>query len=136
MDRRVVLDPGDIAHRDVLLEHEVVAHEVLEDDPDVPPEAVDVVLPEIHAVEQDPPLVRVVEPSQQLDQRGLAGAVLAHQRDPLARRQREVRDSAPPSSPPGILESHPLEHEALPDRHRHLLRPRIAPDAGLDARGS
>ena len=67
--------------------------------PDVPPEAVEVVLPEIHAVEQDPALGRVVEPGQQLDQRGLAGAVLAHQRDPLARRQREVEPPHRPVAP-------------------------------------
>ena len=91
----------------------VVAHEVLEDDADVPPEALDVVLAEVHAVEQDPALGRVVEPGQQLDQRGLARAVLAHQREPLARRAARSRVRAPPScSEPGIAEPHALEHEA------------------------
>ncbi len=44
----------------------------------------EVVFAEVVAVEQDAALVRVVEPRQQLDQRGLAGAVLAHQRQHLA----------------------------------------------------
>ena len=46
----------------------------------------EVVLAEVVAVEQDAALVGVVEPRQQLDQGGLAGAVLAHQRQHLARR--------------------------------------------------
>ena len=57
-----------------------------------------VVLPEIHPVEQDPALGRVVEPRQELDQRGLARAVLAHERDPLARERARSRARAPPTA--------------------------------------
>ena len=45
---------------------------------------VEVVVAQVVAVEQDAALVGVVEARQQLHQRGLAGAVLAHQRQHLA----------------------------------------------------
>ena len=59
---------------------EVVAHEILEDDADVAAQLGEVVLAQVEAVEQDAPFGRVVEPRQQLDDGGLAGAVLADQR--------------------------------------------------------
>ncbi len=76
----------------------MVAHEVLEDHADVRAQRVQVVLAQVVAVEQDAALVGVVEARQQLDQRGLAGAVLADQRQHLARLQREASGGAPPSA--------------------------------------
>ena len=58
---------------------------------------VEVVLAEVVAVEQDAALVRIVEPGEQLDQRRLARAVLADQRQHLARREREG-ECAPPTA--------------------------------------
>ena len=48
--------------------------------------SVEVVVAQVVAVEQDAPLGRVVEPRQELHDRGLAGAVLADQRHDLAGR--------------------------------------------------
>ena len=59
---------------------------------------VQVVLAQVVPVEQDASLVRVVQPRQQLDERRLARAVLADQREHLARVQREATDAAPPTA--------------------------------------
>ena len=53
--------------------------------------ASEVVLAQVVAVEQDPPLVGVVEPRQELHERRLAGAVLAHEGQHLARVQGEAQ---------------------------------------------
>src|SRR2546422_7463576 len=55
----LVVQRLDLAHPDVLLEDEIVADEVLEDDADVPAQAAQVVVAQIDAVEQDAALVRV-----------------------------------------------------------------------------
>jgi hypothetical protein len=62
----------------------MVAHEVLEDHADVRAQLGQVVLAEVVPVEQDAPLVRIVEARQQLDERRLAGAVLADQASTIA----------------------------------------------------
>ena len=66
---------------------QVVADEVLEDHTDVAAKAIEVVVAQLVAIQQDPAFVRVVQPRQQLDQRRLAGAVLADERDDFARRE-------------------------------------------------
>src|SRR2546425_7274340 len=48
---------------------EVVAYEVLEDHADAAAQAVQIVLAQVHAIEQDAPFVGVVQPRQQLHQR-------------------------------------------------------------------
>ena len=45
----------------------------------------DVILPHIHTIRQDPPRRRIVKTHQELDQRGLARAVIADERDLLTR---------------------------------------------------
>ena len=58
----------------------------------------EVVVAQVVAVEQDAAFVRVVQAREQLHQRGLAGAVLADQRQHLAGMQREATGGAPPSA--------------------------------------
>ena len=73
----------------------------------------EVVLAQVVAVEQDAALVGVVEARQQLDQRGLAGAVLADQRQHLAGVQREGQVAHRPALGARIAEADVLEREAL-----------------------
>ena len=75
----------DSSDGDVLARGHFIAHEILEDDADFPIEIFQVVFPQVHAVEQDLPLGRIVEPRHQLHDRSLAFAILADQSDPLAR---------------------------------------------------
>ena len=61
------------------------------------------------AVDGDPPRRRVVEAAQQLDERRLAGAVLADEGDDRARRQREVDVVEHDAVAAGVGEGHALE---------------------------
>ena len=63
----------------------LVAHEVLEDDADFPVQIFDAVIAQIDAVEENAARRRIVEARDELDDRRLALAVLADQRDALAR---------------------------------------------------
>ena len=76
--------------------------------------------------------VRVVEPKQQIDDRGLAGSGVAHQRDGLPRRGRErdiaqhpgaLRTVAKPDPLESHLTAHGLRQPHRIDRlqHRHRL---------------
>ena len=64
------------------------AHEVLEDDPDLAVKVGEVVLAEVDAVEQDLALGGIVETGDELDDGGLALAVLADERDAFSRGER------------------------------------------------
>ena len=87
---RLVLEVRDVAGADVLADLELVAREVLEDDADAPAQRAGLPVVEVEPVEQDAALVGPVQARQQLDQRRLAGAVLADQRQALARPQCEA----------------------------------------------
>ena len=110
----------------------MVAHEVLEDHPDVGAQVVQVVLAQVLPVEQDAALVRVVQPRQQFHQRGLAGAVLADQRQHLASAELEIQPAQRPALGAGVAEAHVLEAEAAGDRPRHRQRPGRRGDSRLD----
>ena len=122
-DPRLVAQLLHLAHPDVLLEDEVVAHEVLEDDPDVLTQTVELVLPQVHPVEQDASLIRVVQAGQQLHERRLARPVLTHEGDPLARLEREGEVPHRPPVRARVAKSHVLELESPHDRQRHDPRP-------------
>ena len=77
----------------------------------------EVVVAQVVSVEQDAAFVRVVETRQQLDQRRLAGAVLADQRQHFAGVQREVQVAHRPALGARIAKADVLEREALADRH-------------------
>ena len=80
----------------------------------------------------DAALVGIVEPGQQLDDGGLAGAVLADQRQRLAGLQREVQVAHRPALGVGIAEADILEDDALADRLRERLRVGRQRDGRLD----
>ncbi len=110
----------------------LIAHEVLEDDADVGAQREQVVFAQVVPVEQDAALVRIVEAREQLDQRGLAGAVLADQREDFSGVQLEGQIAHRPALGAGIAEADVLEREAALDRHRERPRIRRRHDLGLD----
>ena len=109
----------DLSQADVLPGGQLVAHEVLEDHSHPPAQLGRVELPQVNAVEQDAPLRRVVEAEQQLDERGLAGAIAAHQRHRLVppEMQRDIVQHRLGLA--GVGERDLLEGDAGPDRRRH-----------------
>ena len=127
--RAAIVARRDPADRDVVAGAEVVADEILEDDAHVAAQRVEIVFAQVVAIEQDAAFVRIVEPGQKLHQRGLAGAVLADQREHLAGAQREAEMAHRPSLGAGIAEPDVFEHEARADRLRET-------DADWPATGS
>ena len=83
-------------------------------------------------VEQDPAFVGVVEPGDQLHERRLPGAVLAHECEHLARAQLEGEVAHRPALGIRIAESHILEGEAVADRAGKGQRAGLGDDARLD----
>ena len=132
LDALAVVARLDAADGDVVGRGEVIADEVLEDDADVGAQRDQVVLAQVVAVEQDAALVGVVEPREQLDERGLAGAVLADERQHLAGVQRERQVAHRPALGAGIAEADVLEGEAFADRRRERPRIRRRHDLRLD----
>ena len=83
-------------------------------------------------VEQNATLVRIVEPCQQLDEGGLAGAVFPHERQDLARVQLECQSTHRPALGPGVAKPHVLEREAHLNRYGKWPRIRRRNDFRLD----
>ncbi len=82
--RGCVVQRLDLAKADVLAGGGHVAHKVLKDHADRVAQAVRVILAQVDAIQQNLALVRVIQPRQQLDKRGLARAVCANQRQLFA----------------------------------------------------
>ena len=72
------------SHLHVLADRQLVARVVLEQHADAAAQRFGIELAQIGAADPHGALRRIVETQQQLDQRALAGAVLADQRDQLA----------------------------------------------------
>ena len=117
-DALAVVHRVDLADADVLRRGEVVAHEVLEDHADVRAQVVEVVVAQIAAVEQDAAFVGVVQAREQFDERGLARAVLADEREHFVGAQFEIQAAQRPALGFGIAEADAFEHEAARDRAR------------------
>src|SRR4051794_11444525 len=80
----------DLADGDIFVEAHVVAHEILEDHADGATDGRQIVVAEVTAVEKDAPLARIVQPTQELHERRLPGAIQPDERHALARSQLEV----------------------------------------------
>ena len=106
----------DASDGDVVAGRQVVADEVLEDHADVAAKAVEVVVAQVVAIEQNPAFVRVVQPRQQLDQRRLAGAILADERDDFAAAKGEGQMPHRPALRARVNEANVFEHEPLAHR--------------------
>ena len=100
IDARLLGQVRHAADADVLAHVELVLVEVLEDDADARRAASDrIPVAQVDAVEEDAPLGRLVEARQQLDERGLAGAVLPDQRHRLPVRDEEADVAQRPRAP-------------------------------------
>ena len=119
-DARVVAGALHTADGDVLPRRHLVAHEVLKDDADLAVQLLERVLAQVPAVEQDLADGRVVKPRDQLDDSGLTLAVLADERDALARPQVEVEVAQHGAVRARVGERHVAELEALADRRRRV----------------
>ena len=101
-DRLAVGDLWHVAEPDVLRGRRLVVDVVLEHRADLRAQLVGIEVADVDAVDQDPALDRVVEAADELEQRRLAGAVAADDRQGLPRLDREARRrSAPGSRRPG-----------------------------------
>src|SRR5690606_26458415 len=105
----------DATYPDVLGGGEAVAHEILEDDADMGMDVVRGHVAEVDAVDADTALVRIVEAGKELDDGGLAGAVLADQRQGLAGGDGEIEAADRPGLGVGVAEADILEAHALAD---------------------
>src|SRR5579862_8555436 len=103
----------DAADGDVLAGGQIVTHVVLKNDADFAVQIVEVVLAQIHAVEQNAAGSRLVQSRKKLDQRGFALAVFAHDGDSFAGLDAEVQaiDHVAPGL--GIGEGNVAELEAV-----------------------
>src|SRR5271170_8318014 len=82
--------PVDAPDCDVLARRHLKAHKVLKDDSDVAMKVFERVLAQVHSVEQNLPLGRIVEPRDEFHHCRLALSVLPDQRNPFSRTQLEV----------------------------------------------
>jgi hypothetical protein len=126
----LIVEGAHIARADVLADDHLVAREILEDYADALSQRAFIPLFQIQAVKQDAPAGRVVQAREQLDHRGLARAVLAHQRKTLARPDVQVDVAQCRCGCSRIHESHALEADAIaggravcgaPAAHRYRL---------------
>ena len=108
----LVFERAHVARADVFAHHELVAHEVLEDDADAPAEHGRVPFLQVAAIEQHASMRGFVQACQELDQRGLARAVLADQRQALAALDLQVHARDRDLVGAGIPELHVFELHA------------------------
>ena len=109
----------------------MVAHKILKDHANALAQLVGVVLAQVDAVEQNLSFGRVVQACEQLDQRGFARAILAYQRQLLARRDFQAHIAQRPVvtagvAKPDVAELQPTlqftRHRHRRGVHRHLRR--------------
>src|SRR6186713_1885232 len=81
---RLIVEGAHVTRADVFAHHELVAHEVLEDNADAAAQHGGVPFLQVTTVEQHPTMGGRVQARQQLDQGGLARAVFSDQRQALA----------------------------------------------------
>src|SRR5579883_1097275 len=73
-----ILDPGDIAHANILLDAQVIAREILEDSAHMPTKFARIKLTNIDPIPENAPFCWIIETHQELDERGLASSVESH----------------------------------------------------------
>ncbi len=132
VDPRALARAVDVTEPDVVPGGQEVLEEVLEDDGDLPPQLLGIELPQVDAVDRDATLDRIVQAAEELDDRGLPGAVRADERHHLARMDDEVDPLEKRPGAPGIAEGDPFEPDALPDGIGHGLGIGGRDDRGLD----
>ncbi len=108
-----IVEVGFVARADVLAHEHLIADEVLEDHADALAQGVRVPLLEVQAVEDDAARRGLVEPREQLDERGLAGAVLADEREAVPGFQVQSHAFQRRLARAGVREAHVLEAHAV-----------------------
>ena len=113
VDTGAVLDGAHLAQADVLQGGELVPHVVLEEHADAVAQVPRIEVAQVDSSVRDGTLGRIVEAQQQLDERRLAGAVVAHQRQLLARLDAQVHPVQRLAVAAGITEGHLAELDQL-----------------------
>ena len=114
--------PG-TAHLHVLANGKLVARKILEQHADAAAPRLRIELAQIGAAHANGPMRGIVETQQQLDQRALAGAVLADQGDQLAAANVQAEILHRGFGAARIGKRHIVELDAGLERFRHLARP-------------
>ena len=113
----------DLAESDVLAGRQVIAHEVLKDDADSLPQVERVQLANIDAVDQYRALSRIVETTQEFDERRFAGAIGADQRDFLAGADAQVDVTQRPVLAFRVAKADAAKFDAAAECNRQPLMP-------------
>ena len=99
--------------RDIFRGRRVIVHRFLEQHRDLPPQCGNLQLPQVHAVQHDPSLLRVVEPAQQFDQGALARTVVADNGRHLSGLETERKILQRGALAAGIAERDPFKADTL-----------------------
>src|ERR1700678_3724901 len=112
-DGRLVVEPRDVAETDRVARLKFEAEKILERARDVLAPIVNGNPREVHSIYKDTSVVGLIEPRQQLDQRTLARAVLADDRNhrPLLEIEAHIFEHV--ARGPWICERHMLEADAV-----------------------
>src|SRR4029077_7412894 len=93
-----------------------IAHEILENDSNFPPQIFNVILAEIHSIQENLTTTHVIQPRQQLYDGCLTLPVLAHQGNAFGRLQSEVDVTQHRSGIPRIAKGNIFEFEPFANR--------------------
>ena len=105
--------PADISKPDVVPDGHIVVHIILQDDSNLSAPAGQAQALQVDAIDGYPALFGIIETAEELDERGLARAVLAHQGYRLARRDQEGYVVQSILILTGVLEAEALEGDAM-----------------------
>ena len=128
-----MLKLGNSADANVQSRRHVVTHKILKNDPDFAVQRLDVVVPEVHSVQEDGAAGGIIQPRQQLDQRGLALAVLSHQGHVLAGLDSKVQIPQHRPVRPRVLERNVAELNPPANEARNWEGSRLGSDGGFNS---
>ena len=111
-------------HANILAGRHLVSHKVLEDDADFPVEILQAIFPQVHPIEENLPLDRIVKPGHELDDGGFAFPVLPNQGHALPGKQRKIQ----------LLQNHPRISRILERDIAKLESPHDGPRRGQGLR--
>src|SRR5271165_3082365 len=91
LNQRQIVDLVNTSDPNVFAGRHFVAHEILKDNANLPIQALQAIFAKVNAIEKYLPLEGVVQARQQLDDGGLALAILSDERHPLARPKMKIK---------------------------------------------
>jgi len=116
LDARLVRQMSHAAEPDILAQLELILVEVLKQHAEPLAKRVGIPRRELAAVENDAPLARLVQASQELDEGRLASAVFAHERNAVTGRDLELDVAERPGVLARVVKAHVLEADARAGR--------------------